>query len=186
MNFLYIVVPVVIVLFVFFMMYNSLVSRRNQIENAFGSIDAQLKKRYDLIPNLVASVKQYMTHEADVLTKVTELRSQAISPGVSSEEKVNLNNQLNKSLGGIMVAVESYPELKASDNFQNLQRSLNEVEEQLSASRRTFNATVTEFNNAVEMFPSNIIAGMFNFKRREVFEIPQEERENVNVGKLFS
>ena len=165
--------------------YNGLIGKRNQVENAFASIDTMLKKRYDLIPNLVATVKQYAKHEASTLEEITALRAKAISGNVSSEEAVNLNNQITKSLGGIMVAVESYPELKANENFLQLQRTLNETEEQISASRRAFNASVTDYNNAVEMFPSNIIAGMMNFKRRTLFEIPETERQNVDVKNLF-
>ena len=179
-------VVVVVVLFLFvFLMYNSLIGKKNQVENAFASIDTLLKKRYDLIPNLVSTVKQYMQHEAGVLTEVTELRSKALSSGLSSDEAVELDNKIGKALGGIMVAVENYPELKASDNFQQLQRSLNEVEEQISAARRAFNAAVTDFNNAVEMFPTNIMAGLMHYRRRQLFEIPEQERRNVDVGDLF-
>lgn len=165
--------------------YNSLIGKKNQVENAFAGMDAQLKKRYDLIPNLVASVKQYMTHEAGLLTEVTALRTRAVSGGMSSEEAVDLNNRIGKALAGIRVAVEGYPDLKASENFQQLQRALNEVEEQLSASRRAFNAAVTDFNNAVEMFPSNVLAGIMGYRRRQLFEIPEAERGNVDVGNLF-
>jgi len=180
------VAVVVFAALVFFVMYNSLVGKKNQVENAFAGMDTMLKKRYDLIPNLVATVKQYMTHEADTLTKVTELRAKATSGTLSSDEKVDLNNRLGKMLGGIMVAVEAYPDLKASENFQQLQRSLNEIEEQLSASRRAFNASVMDFNNAVEMFPTNIVAGMMGYTRRRMFEIPESERENPNVKELFN
>ena len=165
--------------------YNGLVGKRNQVENAFAGMDTMLKKRYDLIPNLVASVKQYAKHEATTLEEITALRAKAISGNVSSEESVALNNQITKSLGGIMVAVENYPELKANENFLQLQRSLNETEEQISAARRAFNASVTDYNNAVEMFPSNILAGMMNFKRKTLFEIPETQRENVDVKHLF-
>ena len=173
-------------LLVFVVIFNGLVFKRNRVENAFSTIDVLLKKRYDLIPNLVATVKQYMTHEADTLTKVTELRAKATSGTLSSDEKVDLNNQIGKMIGGIMVAVEAYPDLKASENFQQLQRSLNEIEEQLSASRRAFNASVMDFNNAVEMFPTNVVAGMMGYTRRKMFEIPESERENPNVKELFS
>jgi LemA protein len=176
---------VVVLLFLFFLLYNSLINKKNQVENAFAGIDTLLKKRYDLIPNLVATVKQYMQHEAGVLTEVTELRSKALSGGLSSDEAVDLNNKIGRALGGIMVAVENYPDLKASENFQQLQRSLNEVEEQISAARRAFNAAVTDFNNAVEMFPTNLLASMMNYRRRQLFEIPEKERQNVNVGNLF-
>lgn len=168
-----------------FVLYNSLVGKKNQVENAFASIDVYLKKRYDLIPNLVASVKQYMNHEADTLAKVTEMRARATSGSVGTDEKVALNNQLSAGLGRIMVAVEAYPELKANENFNQLQRALNEIEEQLAAARRAFNASVTDFNNAVEMFPTNILAGMMGYKRRTLLVTPEAERANVSVGDLF-
>jgi len=176
---------VVLFLIIVFAMYNGLVGKKNQCENAFAGIDATLKKRYDLIPNLVSTVKQYMKHEASTLTEITELRAKAMSGGVSSDEAVGLNNKIGKVLGGIMVAVENYPDLKASDNFQQLQRTLTEIEEQLSAARRAFNASVTDYNNAVEMFPTNIMASMMGYRRRQVFEAAEAERENPNVGDLF-
>jgi len=181
-----VVIPIAVLLLFLFLMYNSLVGKKNQVENAFGSIDTLLKKRYDLIPNLVAAVKQYMQHEAGTLTEITELRAKAMSGGISSDEAVALNNKIGKALGGIMVAVENYPDLKASENFQQLQRSLNEVEEQISAARRAFNASVTDYNNAVEMVPTNIVASMMGYRRRQVFEIPAGERRNVDVGALFN
>ena len=170
---------------VLFVMYNSLVGKKNAADQAFASVDVQLKKRYDLIPNLVNTVKQYMTHEASTLQNITELRAKATQGTLSSNEAVQLNNQITRAIGGIMVAVENYPQLRASENFQQLQRSLNEVEEQISAARRSFNAAITDYNNAVEMLPTNILAGMMGYKTRALFEIPQEERGNVNVGALF-
>jgi LemA protein len=176
----------VVILVVAFSMYNGLIGKKNGVENAFATIDTILKKRYDLIPNLVAAVKQYMEHERGLLENVTALRAKATSGNISSDEAITLNNEINKTMGGIMVAVESYPELKANENFKDLQRSLNEVEEQLSAARRAFNASVTDFNNAVEMFPTNIMAGMMNYKRRQLFEIPETERQNPDVKNLFA
>jgi LemA protein len=180
------IIVVVVLLAVFFGMYNGLIGKKNGVENAFASIDTILKKRYDLIPNLIATVKQYMEHERGVLENITALRAKAMSGNVSSDEAITLNNELNKAMGGIMVAVESYPDLKANENFKDLQRSLNEVEEQLSAARRAFNAAVTDFNNAVEMFPTNIMAGIMSYKRRQLFEIPEVERENPDVKSLFA
>ena len=182
-----IIVLVAVAVFALFyiVIYNGLVGKKNQVENAFASIDTMLKKRYDLIPNLVATVKQYATHEKETLTEITELRAKAISGSLSSDEQVQVDNQISKAMGGIMVAVESYPELKANENFVQLQRTLNEAEEQISAARRAFNAAVTDFNNAIEMFPSSIVAGMMNYARRQLFEIPKTERENIDVGKLF-
>ncbi len=166
--------------------YNKLVRLRNESENAFASIDAMSKKRYDLIPNLVASVQKYMEHESGTLKDITEMRSRAASGTLSDDEKVSLDNKISKAMGGIMIAVENYPELKASDNFVQLQRSLNEVEEQLSASRRAYNSAVTNYNNSVQMFPSNIFAGLFGFRQKQLFEISEAERQNVNVKSLFN
>ncbi|MFH1063245.1 MAG: LemA family protein [Candidatus Omnitrophota bacterium] len=166
-------------------LYNSLIGKKNQVENVFASIDALLKKRYDLIPNLIATVQTYMKHERGTLTEITEMRAKAVSGNLSDDEKVDLDNKVSKMLGGIMVAVENYPDLKASQNFIQLQRTLNEVEEQISAARRAYNATVTDYNNAVEMLPTSFLASMMNYKRKQVFEITENERQNVNVKNLF-
>jgi LemA protein len=174
------------ILLIFVVMYNNLVRSRNAIENAFGTIDVMLKKRYDLLPNLVEVVKTYMKHEQSTLTELTALRAKAISPSLSSDEKVNLENQISGLVKNILVSVENYPDLKASEQFTLLQRSWNETEEQISAARRSFNAAVTSYNNAVEQFPSNILAGMFNFKRKEVFVIPEAERQNISAKDLFN
>ena len=168
------------------LMYNSLIGKKNQTENAFAGIDTMLKKRYDLIPNLVATVQQYMEHEKSTLTQVTEMRAKAMAGGLSNDEKVALDNQISKAIGGIMVAVESYPELKANENFDQLQRTMTEIEEQISAARRAYNAAITSYNNSIEMFPTNILAGMMNYQRKEVFVIPEIQRENVDVHNLFN
>jgi len=165
------------------LMYNGLVLRRNRVENAFASIDALLKKRYDLIPNLVATVKGYARHEREVFREVAELRGQAMSGRLSSSEAVAVNNRISQALFGLMGVVEDYPELKADRNFLHLQRSLNEVEEQISAARRAFNAAVTDLNDSVGMFPSNIVASLFGFKRHSLFEITAAERMNPDVGR---
>ena len=169
-------------LLVVVVMYNSLVSKKNQAENAFASMDVMLKKRYDLIPNLVAAVKGYAKHEQSVLTEITELRAQAASGKLSTDQTVAVNNLISKALLGVFAVVENYPELKASDNFMQLQRALNEIEEQISAARRAFNAAVTDLNNSVEMFPSNLIAQMTGYQRRQLFEILSTERTNPDVG----
>ncbi len=174
------------VFLVFIGMYNNLIRKRNEVDNAFGGMDVQLKKRYDLIPNLVATVKQYASHEKELLTKVTEMRAKATSGNLSADEKVALDNQISAGMKSIMVAVENYPDLKANENFMNLQRTLNEVESQISAARRTYNAVITDYNNAIQTFPSNIMAGMMSLKRKEVFVIPETERQNVDVKNLFS
>ncbi|NLL28492.1 MAG: LemA family protein [Bacteroidales bacterium] len=166
--------------------YNKLVRRRNESSNAFASIDAMLKKRYDLIPNMVAAVQKYMEHERSTLNEVTDLRTRVVSGNLNDNEKVMLDNKISKAMGNIMLAVENYPELKASANFEHLQRSLNEVEEQLSASRRAYNAAVTQYNNSVQMFPSNIVAAIFGFEKKQLFEILEIERQNVSVKNLFN
>ncbi|HPR61208.1 MAG TPA: LemA family protein, partial [Prolixibacteraceae bacterium] len=137
-----ILISVAFILLVFVFMYNNLIRKRNEVDNAFGGMDVQLKKRYDLIPNIVATVKQYATHEKELLTKVTEMRAKATSGNISNEEKVALDNQISAGMKSIMVAVENYPDLKANENFMNLQRTLNEVESQISAARRTYNAVI--------------------------------------------
>jgi LemA protein len=175
----------VVVLFAVVFIYNSLIAKKNQVKNVFGTIDALLKKRYDLLPNLVATVKGYMQHEKDLLTEITEMRAKAVSGQMSDDEQVVLDNKLSKMLGGIMVAVENYPDLKANENFIQLQRTMNELEEQISAARRAYNAAVTNFNNAVEMFPTNLAASAMGYKTKNVFEIVPEQRENVNADKIF-
>lgn len=166
--------------------YNSLVSKRNSADKAFASIDAMAKKRYDLIPNLVATVQQYMKHERETLTQITEMRARATSGNISDDEKIELDQKISRAVSGIMVAVENYPELKASSNFMQLQGALNEVEEQLSAARRFYNAAVTDLNNAIQMVPTNIVANMFNFKTKQLFEITDRERQNIDVKSLFT
>lgn len=180
-----IIVVVLVIVIGIISMYNGLIRRRNEVDNAFGGMDVQLKKRYDLIPNLVSTVKQYASHEKDLLTKVTELRAQATSGKLSNDEKVALDNQISAGMKGIMVAVENYPDLKASDNFMNLQRTLNEVESQISAARRTYNAVITMYNNGIQTFPRYIIAGRMNMQTKQVFEIPEVERQNVDVKSMF-
>ncbi len=174
------------VLLVIILMYNNLVGARNNVENAFGGIDAMLKKRYDLIPNLVETVKVYLKHEKETLTQITALRNKASSGSLSTDEKIGLDNQLSGMMRNVMVAVEAYPDLKASEQFTMLQRTWNESEEQISAARRNYNSAVTQYNNAIEKFPSNILAGMFNHKRKPVFEIPEAERQNVSAVSMFN
>ena len=168
------------------LMYNSLISKKNQIDNIFGSVDAVLKQRYDLIPNLVATAKEYMTHERETLEKITALRSQAMSGNLDTNTKMELDTKISKALGGLMVAVENYPDLKANENFLHLQHTLNELEEHIAAARRAYNQSVTDYNNAIEMFPTNIMAGFMHLTRKNVFETPENERSNVDVNNLFN
>lgn len=166
--------------------FNSLINRKNKVEYAYSSTDVMLKKRRDLIPNLVESVKQYMNYEQNLLTEVTKLRTNLMNENINDNERFQMENQVSGILGKLRVAVENYPELKASQNFLQLQGSLNEIEEQISAARRAYNAAIFDYNNAVEMFPTNIFAGAFGYKRRPSFELPPEERENANVKSLFN
>ena len=183
---IYAIVIAAVLIIIVVAIYNNLVRKKNDVENAFGSMDAMLKKRYDLIPNLVETVKEYMKHEKNLLTEITELRAKAVTGEISSDERVELENKIVKSMAGIMVAVENYPDLKANQNFLQLQGAWNEVEEQISASRRAYNASVTTYNNGVETFPSNVMAEIMNYKRKAVFEIPEEERQNLNAKNLFN
>lgn len=174
---------VVLILYVVFL-YNNIIRKKNETDNAFGSIDAMLKKRYDLIPNLVEAVKQYMIHETTVLSEVTKLRA-GLTDTLNSEDKITLHNDIAKKLNSIMVSVENYPDLKANQNFLKLQASWNETEEQISAARRYYNAAITDYNNSIQTFPANIIASKYGFSSKKVFEIEEAERKNTSAKDLF-
>ena len=174
-----IVVAVVVILVVWFIaMYNGLVKLRNNRENAFANIDVQLKQRFDLVPQLVNTVKGYAGHEKEVLEKVTAARAAAMNAS-TVDEKVAADKALSGALAGLRVSLEAYPELKANENFLQLQNELADIENKLSAARRFFNSTARELNNACEVFPSNIVAGMFGFKRAPMYEAT-EGRETLN------
>ena len=150
--------------------YNSLVRLRNDRENAFANIDVQLKQRHDLIPQLVSTVKGYATHERELLEGVTQARAAAM--GASSiDDKIKAEGELSKALAGLRVSLEAYPDLKANQNFMQLQSEVSELENKLAATRRYFNATTREYNNKVDIFPSNLIAGIFGFRREMMFEV---------------
>jgi LemA protein len=183
---IFIAAPLVFLLLLAIILSNTLTYRRNQADNAFASVDVYLKKRFDLIPNLVAAVQQYMGHEKSVLTEITALRSEAMRSGLSGEEVIEINNRMNRALRTVNVAMENYPDLKSNTNILQLQASLNEVEEQLSAARRTYNAAVLSFNNGVQLFPSNLIAAIRGLRTRSYLETPEPERNNVDVRGLFN
>lgn len=174
-------VAIGIVLLVLVLLYNGLVGKRNQVDSVFSTVDVMLKKRYDLLPNLVETVQGYMQHERETLERITRLRTQALQSRTEAEQ-VAIDNQIAGPLRQILVAVESYPELKANQNFMQLQATLNEVEEQISAARRAFNAAVLEYNNAIQMFPTNLIASLMRFQRRAFFEVSEAERQPVRVA----
>ena len=169
-----IIVAIVVVLFLI-SMYNNLVKLRNNRENAFANIDVQLKQRYDLIPQLVSTVKGYATHERELLERVTAARTAAMS-ATGINDKIQAENALSSALAGLKVSVEAYPDLKANQNFLQLQAELSDIENKLAATRRFFNSATKELNNAVQTFPANLIAGMFGFRKDPMFEIPSEER----------
>jgi LemA protein len=167
------------------MAYNSLVRRRNMVNQAFSTIDVQLTQRYDLIPKLVETVKQYMTHERSLLEEIVRLRSQAVQ-STNPGDKIRADNQLSNALGRLNVTMENYPQLRSSENFVHLQRSLNEVEEQLAAARRTYNAAVTDYNNAVQTFPSSVVAGSTGFSVAQTFAADAQKRNDVDMKGLFT
>ena len=155
--------------------YNRLVKLRNNRENAFANIDVQLKQRCDLIPQLVATVKGYATHEKETLQRVTDAR--AASMGAQTiNDKIHADSMMTNALAGLKIQLEAYPDLKANQNFIQLQEEIADIENKLAAVRRFFNSATRELNNAVETFPSNIFAKMFGFSRQPMFEIPQENR----------
>jgi len=176
----------IVVAIILILMYNSLVAKKNQVDNIFATIDTQLKKRYDLIPNLVASVSKYMEHEKSILEDITKLRSQANKPNLSQKEKIELDSKVSNALGSIMIAVENYPDLKANENVMHLQHSLNEVEDQIAAARRAYNQAVTDYNNALEMIPTNFMANAMGYLPKDLFVIPENQRKNINVRELFN
>lgn len=160
-------------------LYNNLVRLRNNRENAFANIDVQLKQRYDLIPQLVATVKGYATHERELLESVTQARAAAMS-ATGINEKIAADNQFSNALAGLRVSLEAYPDLKANQNFLQLQGEISDIENKLAASRRYFNSTTREYNNACQTFPGNIFAGMFGFHTEPMFEVPETERAAIN------
>src|SRR6185369_9601950 len=173
-------VVVLLALFVAFV-YNGLVRLRNRAGEAWSDIDVQLKRRYDLIPNLVNTVKGYAAHESGVFEKVTEARANAMQAGTTAD-KAKAENMLSDTLKSLFAVAEAYPDLKANQNFLELQRELSDTENKIQASRRFYNGNVLELNNKIDMFPSNVIAGMFHFEKREFFEAAEGEKEPVTVA----
>jgi LemA protein len=171
---MYIVLFFLAIIFLLILMavsiYNRLVRLRNNREQAFADVDVQLKQRHDLIPQLVDSVKGYMGHERGVLTDITEARANAMK-ATTINEKIAAENKLSTALEGLKVSVEAYPDLKASQNFLDLQNEISDIENKIAAARRFFNSATKELNVATEMFPSNLIATLFNFKREPMFEL---------------
>ncbi|MBQ6402135.1 MAG: LemA family protein [Firmicutes bacterium] len=180
--FLLIILIIIVIIVIWFISgYNGFVRGKNSIDEAFSTMDVYLKKRFDLIPNLVEAVKGYAAHEKETLQAVVAARSQVQSAG-TEEERMQAENALSGTLRSLFAVAEAYPDLKANEGFLDLQRQLKTVEEDIANSRKYYNGCVKAFNNRCQMFPSSIIAGMFHFEPRTMFEVSsEEERENVKV-----
>jgi len=177
--------PILVVVLVVVGMYNSLVSGRNHVRESWSGIDTELKRRYDLIPNLVETVRGYAKHEREVLERVTEARTRAVASTGSPASQAQDENALVGALKQLFAVVEGYPDLKASQNFLALQHQLTETEDRIQAARRFYNANVRDYNNRCQMFPTNLMAGMFKFEPAEFFEIEsavQREAPQVDLG----
>lgn len=181
MNTLTIIIGILIIFLIYLIgVYNSLVILKTRIKEALSGIDVQLKRRADLIPNLVETVKGYAKHEKTVFENVTKARS-ALLKAENLKEKAQANEQLSSALKTLFAVAEAYPQLQASENFRELQRQLEDTEDKIAYSRQFYNANVLDYNTKVKMFPSNIIAGFFGFKEEEFFQTEEEERKNVKV-----
>ncbi len=181
MNTLVIIIVVIVLVGVWLIgVYNGLIKLKNRVDEAWSDIDVQLKRRYDLIPNLINTVKGYATHEKDLLEKTTEARAKAIAAGTVGEQEA-AENMLTGALKSVFAVAENYPELKANQNFLELQKELSDTENKIQASRRFYNGNVRDFNTKIEVFPTNLIANKLNFSKREFFEAGTEEKENIKV-----
>lgn len=178
---IYVVIGIAIVLLIYtFVVYNSLIKLSNKVKEAFSTMDVYLKKRWDLIPNIVEAVKGYAKHEKETLESIINLRNGTYEE-MSTNDKIDKNEQLTTGISKLMMLAENYPELKANQNFLDLSSQLSKVEEDIANSRKYYNAVVRNMNNLVQMFPSNIFAGLFGFKENKFFEATNSERENVKV-----
>ena len=178
---LYIIAAIVILLFIYILIsYNSLVKLGNSVKEAFSTMDVYLKKRWDLIPNIVETVKGYAKHEKETLESVVKLRNSAYDK-MSQDDKITANDQITGALSKLMALSESYPDLKANQNFLDLSSQLAKIEDDIANARKYYNAVVKNMNNKVQMFPSNIISKLFGFHEQKMFEISEKEKENVKV-----
>ena len=175
------IIAVIVIVALFFILgFNGLVTKRNRVQDAWAQIDVQLKRRYDLIPNLVDTCKGYMKYEKNVLTTITGLRSQIVSGSV--QDKAAANNQVSQALKSIFAVAENYPDLKANQNFLNLQDQLTNTEDKIACVRTSYNDYVLDFNNSVQQFPGMIFANMFGFKKADFFQAPEEAQQPVKVN----
>ena len=179
---IYLIIGVIALLVIYVLVtYNVFVKMKNRVDESFSTMDVYLKKRWDLIPNIVETVKGYAKHEKSTLSDVIKLRNGAYD-NMSSDEKIKANQQLSKGITKIMALAEQYPDLKANENFKELSKDLSKIEEDIANSRKYYNGTVREFNDKVQMFPSNIVAKIFGYKAKIMFEATEEERKNVKVS----
>ena len=177
----YIIIGLIAIILIYVLItYNGLVKSNNFVKEAFSTMDVYLKKRWDLIPNLVEVVEAYAKHEQETIEKITTLRTNAYE-SMSIDKKINVNEQLTQGLSRIMAISENYPDLKASQNFSELSHDLTKIEDEIANSRKYYNGTVRIFNNKIQMFPSNIIANLFGFHSANMFEADTEEKNNVKV-----
>ena len=177
----YIIVAIIVLILIYFgLNYNSLVKLNNTVKEAFSTMDVYLKKRWNLIPNIVETVKEYARHENSALKEIVELRNGTYD-SMSSDEKVDVNNKLSQKINKLIAIAEAYPNLKANENFKDLSEQLTKIEDDIANSRKYYNGTVRIFNNKVQMFPSNVVAGILGFKEQKMFEASENERENVQV-----
>lgn len=179
-----ILIAIIVLVLVVIVMYNSLISKVNQIKNAEGALDATLKQRYDLLPNLVEVAKQYMDHEDKMFTKIIELRTRAQNAN-SFSEKIEANKEIDKSIKNIMMNVENYPTLLSNQNFIKLQEAMVDLENNIAAARRFYNTSVVNYNDSIQMIPGNLMAPMMGLKIREIYSITENERQNPNMKELF-
>ena len=178
----YVVIAVIAVLVIYLIVqYNGFVKTNNMVKEAFSTMDVYLKKRWDLIPNLVEVVKVYAKHEKETFNQITNLRTNSYD-SMPIDKKINVNQQLGQGITKIMAIAENYPELKSNENFAKLSAELSKIEDEIANSRKYYNGVVRELNNKIQMFPSNIIAGIFRFKQANMFEAKFEERDNVKVS----
>lgn len=179
--YIYIIIGVIILLLIYvFATYNSFIKLDNDVKESFATMDVFLKKRWDLIPNLLETVKGYTKHEKDTLKEITNLRKSSYDD-MSMDSKISSNEKLNNSLGKLIALAEAYPELKANENYLNMSNQLTKLEDDIANSRKYYNAVVRNFNNKVQMIPSNIIAKIFGFKTVKMFETSEVEKENIKV-----
>ena len=178
---IYIIIAIVIIIAIYtFSLYNSFIKLNNKVDEAFSTMDVYLKKRWDLIPNIIETVKGYEKHENNTLKEIVTLRNSTYD-NMSNDEKIKTNEKLSKGINKIMALAENYPDLKANENFKDLSSKLTKIEDDIANSRKYYNGVIRMFNDKVEMFPSNIFAKLFGYKSKSMFEANANERENVKV-----